>query len=390
MKKTLNQKAFGKLVRQYLSGKVNESGRRAIEQYYDLFATEEDILEDKDKEEIRNIGLRLKSGIDLRISEPLNKVYPLWRKFTIAVALLIAMSAGLYFYMVERGGTMIAIGRRPNEADIISGGNRAVLSLSDGTRILLDNAQNGLLARQQGIKISKAASGILVYATGVGARSAELLNSVSTPRGGQYRLRLSDGTQVWLNAGSILTYPVAFSGDSRQVKLSGEAYFEVTRDSKRPFRVYTVHQKICVKGTHFNISAYNDDSETRTTLLEGSVVVTDLASIGTKVLYPGQQALSLNNGKNNSLIITNIDTAEAVAWKNGYFQFQDESLQNVLKKIARWYDLDINYVENRIPQDIYFSGTVSKYYNAGQVLRKLELSGGVHFHIEGRRIMVKP
>ena len=390
MKKTLNQKAFRRLVGRYLSGEGSESERRTVERYYDLFSSQEDILDGRDQAEVRSTGLRLKSVIDLRTGEGRHKVYPLWRKLTAAAVVLFGISAGLFFYPNQSSESKIVNSQGRNKADLVPGGNRAVLALSDGRRIALDGAHVGVLAGQQGVSVSKTASGTLEYTVAGRTNRAELLNSVSTPRGGQYRLRLSDGTGVWLNAGSVLTYPVAFGGNSRRVTLSGEAYFEVRTDTSRPFSVQTLQQKITVRGTHFNISAYGDDPETRTTLLEGQVSVTGLASGETRMLRPGQQALSSRDHKSNNLSVTHIDTAEAVAWKNGYFHFQDEGLESVLKKIARWYDLEILYPGNRIPQGVYFSGTLSKYQNGGQVLRKLELSGGVHFQMEGRRVMVRP
>jgi len=378
------------MVREYLSGTGSESERAVVERYFELFSTQEDILEEQDQETVNAIGVRLKSIIDLKIKNQERKTYPLFQKVVAAAIVLLALSIGLYFYDFEKSGDQLVYKHKTEQKDIAPGGNKAILSLSDGSKITLNTVKDGILANQKGVAVTKTVEGYLVYDDVASSTATKLFNSVSTPRGGQYHLRLSDGTSVWLNAGSVLTYPVSFDHKERQVKLSGEAYFEVARDSTRPFKVQTIQQNISVLGTHFNVSAYDDDNTTKTTLLEGKVAVQRLKSPDKKILNPGQQALTSSNAKNNSVVIINVDTTDAIAWKNGYFQFQDESLESILKKVSRWYDVDIDYSKNQISNQLFFSGTVSKYKNASQVLRILELTGGIHFKIEGRRIIVMP
>jgi len=391
MKRRPNQKAFYKVVRRYLSGAATNGERRAVEQYYDLFSTQEDILESLEEEELREIGLKLKSKIDSKIQNQDTQPYKLVQRIAAAASVILAVAGGLYYFQfLKLGSPHVVKFAKSVQQDVGPGSNKAILILADGSKMNLSNAQNGMLVQQQGVAINKAEDGSLVYADAVSSGAAQSFNSVSTPRGGQYRLRLSDGTLVWLNAGSVLKYPVSFGADQRVVTLSGEAFFQVSKDPGRPFQVTTQQQKVRVLGTHFNISAYPEDTETKTTLLEGKVSVGNTNSSVYSILEPGEQALSSAIHIKRPIVITRIDTTEAVAWKNGYFQFRDESLESVLKKISRWYDVEIQYTGNQVPSGLYFNGSVSKYSNASQVLRKLELSGGVHFQIEGRRITVMP
>lgn len=378
------------MVREYLSGAGSESQRAAVERYYELFSSQDDILEEQEKQSVNAIGVRLKANIDLQIKNQETKTYSIFQKFTAAAAVLITLSTGLYFYNAEKGDKQLVHHNQSKQKDFAPGGSKAVLALADGTQITLNTAKDGILANQKGVAVTKTGDGNLVYENVTSPTATKLFNSVSTPRGGQYRLHLSDGTSVWLNAGSVLTYPVAFDHNERKVKLSGEAYFEVAKDAKRPFRVQTIQQTISVLGTHFNISAYTDDTDTKTTLLEGKVAVESFNLSNQKILKPGQQALTSLNTKTHSPVIKNVDTIDVVAWKNGYFQFQDEPLESILKKISRWYDVEVDYSKNQLSNRLFFNGTISKYKNASQVLKKLELTGGVHFQIEGRRIMVMP
>jgi transmembrane sensor len=388
--KTHNQRVFKRMVRKYLSGRANDKERAAIERYYNLFSIQEDILEDENKESVNQIGSRLKSSIDLKITNQDKPSYQLFQRLVAAVAIVMTVSAGLYFYSNKSPKYQNGIVQHKlQNHELLPGSNKAVLSLSDGSQIILNSAEDGVLSNQNGVTATKTTDGSVIY-NNTSSSASQLMNSISTPKGGQYQVILSDGTSVWLNAGSKLTYPVAFSGNNRNVTLAGEAYFEVAKDTKRPFQVITNQQQITVLGTHFNISAYQDDAETKTTLLEGKVSVRQTGSSTDRTLAPGEQATSISGNKKSAIQVTRIDTDEAIAWQKGYFQFQDEDLESVLRKISRWYDVDIYYAESRIPSGLYFNGTISKYKNASQVLKKLELTGGVHFQIEGRRIIVMP
>ncbi|MGY0036944.1 FecR family protein [Pedobacter sp. NJ-S-72] len=209
---------------------------------------------------------------------------------------------------------------------------------------------------------------------------------METPKGGQYQLVLPDGTKVWLNAASSLRYPVAFQGNERKVELTGEAYFEVAKDKTRPFEVYSNNQVVQVLGTHFNINAYSNEPFVSTTLLEGSVKVTNSLTNAQKIIRPGQQSLISKDGQ-AGIEVKNMDLDEAVAWKNGYFMFNEEELESILKKVSRWYNVDVQYEQEELKHQL-FSGTLSKYSNVSQVLKKLEMLQSIHFKIEGRKIIV--
>lgn len=305
-----------------------------------------------------------------------------YRHFSAAAAILLIFCAGLYhFSRVEVQMPLTSMVH-----DIDPGGNKAVLTLANGKTINLSEAANGQLAEEGGISITKTAEGQLVYAyheQGHATRKNNLLNSISTPRGGQYRLELPDGTRVWINAVSSLKFPLAFSGlKERRVELSGEAYFEVAK-LKVPFIVVSDKQQVEVLGTHFNINAYKDEAHTKTTLLEGMVKVSSLDDKHEVTLKPGQESI-LNPGE---LTIQQADMERNTDWKNGIFIFKNESLEEIMRKVARWYDVEISYAL-RAPKQETFSGTVSRYDKVQKVLRRLELTGEVNFKIEGRKITV--
>jgi len=207
-------------------------------------------------------------------------------------------------------------------------------------------------------------------------------NTATTPRGGQYQFILSDGTKVWLNSASSIKYPVQFIGNERKVELTGEAYFEVVHNAKMPFRVVSNGQTVEDLGTHFNINAYNDENVIKTTLLEGSVKVSSAA--GNNTIKPGQQAV-LNNG--NISVINDADLDAAVAWKNGFFYFDDNNIQEVMRQLARWYDVDIK-CEGELPSR-QFSGEISRNVKASQILDILSFKK-IHYKIDGKSIVITP
>lgn len=264
---------------------------------------------------------------------------------------------------------------------VIPGGNKAVLTLADGSTITLDSAANGALARQGNVQVR---NGQLAYKAGGSHTSGAVeYNMLAIPRGGQFRVTLPDGTNVWINAASSLRYPTTFHGADRTVELTGEAYFEVAKMPEKPFRVKVRNMDVQVLGTHFNVMAYTEEATVQTTLLEGAVKV-HTAGGGT-ALRPGQQLRLDQAGQ--VAVIDNVDLDEIVAWKNGYFRFNHEKLPGVMRQIARWYDVDIAY-EGNIP-DREFGGKISRSSSIEEVLKILELSK-VHFRIEKKKIIVIP
>lgn len=298
-----------------------------------------------------------------------------WQMAAVA-SVLIVLSIGLWIYNAGPGTGKSGTNKNSYSAnDIAPGGNKATLTLANGKTITLSDAKSGVVID----------AGKLSYNDGsplnddlTGDVKDELME-INTPKGGQYELTLPDGSKIWLNAASTLKFPKTFSGQpGRTVELSGEAYFEVAKDKLHPFRVKSAGQEVEVLGTHFNVNAYRDEAHIKTTLLEGKVKVNDAA-----ILSPNEEAV-VAGGK---IKINQVNAQEAVAWKNGEFMFNDEQLGIIMRKIARWYDLEIRYQDENMQTQL-FGGTITKFGNVSDVLRMLELTGGVHFKIEGRRIIV--
>lgn len=267
---------------------------------------------------------------------------------------------------------------------VAPGGNKAYLTLSDGSQIVLDDASQGQLATQGKIKVSKSANGEVIYEADTTAATDATLsyNVLSTPRGGQFRLLLPDGSRVWLNAESSLRFPTSFTGTERLVELTGEGYFEVAKKAAGPFIVATGTQRVKVLGTHFNIQAYADLTHTRTTLLEGSVEVSGKA--GSRLLKPGEQCRlhSQTGGMETALA----DMEEVMAWKNGFFIFSETNLADVLRQIARWYNVQPNL--SNIPA-IRYTGTIPRNVPLSKAISMLEIAGNLQFETDGKTISVK-
>jgi len=268
------------------------------------------------------------------------------------------------------------------QADLPPGTNKALLMLASGQKLNLSDASNGNLLQNHGVSVIKNKAGQVQFNYSGQSAIAEQ-NTISTPNGGQWQIRLPDGSQVWLNAASSLTFPTTFNhAVNRIVKLSGEGYFEITKDSAHPFIVISDNQRVEVLGTHFNINSYHDEPNVKTTLLEGRVKVSLLGNAKPMILKPGEQ--SIVTGK--ELTVKSVDIDEVMAWKNGYFQFDDEPISSVMRKVARWYNIDVHYSDS-INID-RMNGRVSRNNNISQVIKALEATKTVHFKVEGRRVSV--
>lgn len=301
-------------------------------------------------------------------------------RLVTAAAAIALIAAGGWLFAVRSGSSTSVY-----ENDVDPGSTKATLTLANGQKITLDDAKKGKLADQLGISVSKTENGQLIYTVaGKSGLSDEIsYNTLETPAGGQYQLILPDGTKIWLNAGSSLKYPASFASlKERRVTLKGEAYFEVSHHKDLPFRVQTPKQTVEVLGTHFNVNAYTDEPDTKTTLLEGSVKVLPENKAQVMMLKPGQQA---QVGADNEVI--SIDTESVTAWKNGDFILKDEDFQATMRKIARWYDVEIVYDESA-PKDIELGGWVSRSKHISAVLKIIESTGKVHFKVQGRRVTV--
>ena len=305
-----------------------------------------------------------------------------------AAAILILLTGGAWYYFYQKPEAGIT--KNDSDADrfkndIAPGSDKAVLTLADGSEIILDNAQTGTLTQQGNTKIILLDAGQLAYNThGAKANGEVLYNTISTPKGGQYQIVLADGSKVWMNAASSLRFPTAFVGKQRNVELTGEAYFEVAKNAAMPFNVQVNDMNVQVLGTHFNVMAYNDENVIKTTLLEGAVKVTKGTVAG--LLKPGQQA-KMDKDAGNIKIAT-ADVEETMAWKNGLFLFNNDDIKTIMRQISRWYDVNISF-EGNIPAK-NFTWQISRNTNVSQVLKMLELTKEVHFKITGKNIVVMP
>lgn len=301
-------------------------------------------------------------------------------KWIAAASIILIGSVGAYYYRVNT-----TLQRNIFAADITPGKNKATLKLSSGKIISLTDIGKGSITEDMGVSISKTEDGQIVYEANEQTDKNKIQNNtISTPSGGQWQIKLPDGTQVWLNALSSLTYPTSFNGkNERRITLSGEAYFEVSKNEQQPFIVETEKQDVKVLGTHFNVSAYADEPLVKTTLLEGSVQVTQAGNKATYILKPGEQSELSSVG----IKIEEVDAEDAIAWKNGYFIFNNERQESIMQKIARWYDVEVTYADSEA-KNVTYLGTVSRFENVSQVLRKFQKTGEVRFEIDGRKIIV--
>ena len=302
-----------------------------------------------------------------------------WRKIAVAASVVVAIGIASLVFFQKRDQSPVAVVSR-EKADKEPGKTGAILTLSDGSKIVLDSVGNGVLANQNNTVVSKKNGG-LVYKASKNAQLA--YNTMTTPRARQYNLELSDGTKVWLNASSSIIFPTSFAANERKVILTGEAYFEVAKDKKRPFKVAVNGIQVNVLGTHFNINAYDDEASVNTTLLEGSVLITDKTK---KVLLkPGQQAQKQKSGA--ITVNDNVNLEEVMGWKNGVFYFENANLQTVLRQLSRWYDVDVVF-EKGMPTRT-FEGEIQRDLQLSQVLKILE-KNKVHFKIDGNILRVMP
>jgi ferric-dicitrate binding protein FerR (iron transport regulator) len=312
------------------------------------------------------------------------------RRWMTAAAIFIAfLGVGSYFLIFNKTSNKVAGKVNPshqnNKNDIAPGGNKAILTLGDGSTIVLDSAQNGILTQQGNTKVIKLDNGQLAYKPTKNNKELKIeFNSVTTPRGGQYQLVLSDGSKIWLNASSSIRFPAIFKGHERDVEITGEAYFEVAHNPKMPFHVRVNDMDVQVLGTHFNINAYEDDNVIKTTLLEGSVKVSK-GSLSA-LIAPGEQARIVKT-LDKIMVKKGINLDEVVSWKNGYFDFEELDFETIAKQLSRWYDVEVIY---KRPIDDLFYAKIPRNTKLSVLLKALELTGKVHFEIEGKKIIVLP
>lgn len=371
-----NQQAK-KLLKKYHDGTATGEERDLVESWFLKLKAEQqphdlpDGIIENDTDEV---------WLALRESHLPAKSIRLWPRIAAAASILVFLSVGSYFLFHKQPNKQIA---QNKIHDIAPGGNKAILTLASGKKIILTNSANGLLAKQQNVAIQKVADGQIDYKASENESAAMVYDTLTIPKKGQFILKLSDGTKVWLNAATIIRYPEKFIGTERRVELiSGEAYFAVVHNAKMPFMVSVNHQTIEDIGTEFNVNAYSDEASVTTTLIQGSIRLTSLNI--SKVIKPGQQA-SLNDGIIN---MSTADIDEVVGWKNGDFVFDGTDMKQVMRQLSRWYDAKIEYQGN--VSNIGFVSTISRSKNLSEVLNILQRTGGVHFKIGEGRIIVMP
>lgn len=318
---------------------------------------------------------------------PVKPVVRLWPRIIAVAAAVVTITVGTWLYITDldttRHSELVSVSQ-----DIVPGKQGATLTLANGKKIRLSDAVDGQLAEEAGVEISKSANGQLVYKIKGDNAETNKINTLSTAKGETYIVTLPDNSKVWLNAASSLTYAAGLrENGKRRVKLDGEAYFEISKDKLHPFIVESKGQEIEVMGTHFNVSSYTEDKETRTTLLEGLVKISENKSHHFNLLKPGQQGISNRDGE---IKVVHADLEEAVAWKNGFFRFNQEPLLHVMDKLSRWYSFDVSY-EGGMEKysEFTFGGFVPRSTPALVLLKLMEKTGEVRFEVSGKKVLVK-
>ncbi|MCR8559393.1 FecR domain-containing protein [Mucilaginibacter sp. BJC16-A38] len=319
------------------------------------------------------------------IPEAPSNVFQLWiKRVAVAACFIGVISIGVLYLTQKNTGNFAANHRKSKtfSNDINAGGQKATLTLANGTKILLDDAKNGTLSNQGNTKVIKT-NGKLAYNANNSDLIPNVFNEVSTPRGGHYQVILPDGSQVWLNAASSIRFPTAFTGKERKVEITGEAYFEVAKNKTLPFIVKVNNSEVRVFGTHFNVMAYIDEAAVKTTLLEGSVQFSNGSS--SCMLKPGEQSELNRSGQVK--VVSGVDVDNVIAWKNNLFEFENVDIEVVMRQLSRWYDVDVVY--NKKVNDHFFA-EIPTTVKLSEVLRALELTGKVNFDIQGRKIIINP
>jgi hypothetical protein len=375
MKSTISQSELEELSYKHQIGSITPAEKRLLDEWYGDH--DDSTFYHGDKQKI--VQQRIWKNIHYAVGE--KRASRLWPKMVAAACIVLVSGLAIYFSVRTR---------MPKEAvftgtlkDINPGGNKAILILSDGRRIDLTSLNSGNIAYQSGTAIKKLKNGTLEYNIAGADRTDAIVsyNTIETPAGGQYAVILPDGSKIWLNSGSALRYPVSFDGEkNRKVELTGEGYFEIAKDPNHPFIVSSGTQKITVLGTHFNVNSYTDEPGVSTSLFEGAISVSNGTYI--KKLEPGER--SVNNG--GSIEISKVNLNQDIAWKNGYFEFQETDLKAVMRQLARWYGLSVSYA-GKMP-DKRFTGKIYRNLNLSSALKILSYFE-VRFTVSNKNIYIE-
>ena len=386
MAKTSTEAEKQELAVMLLSPQFQEDIKELLQQAWEADTAFENMPGQKAEEMVNSI---LRSDAVL-VKEKTIRPFILWKRMAAAAAVLLVISAGSYMAFKNKPVQQVTVAETPvkkTNNDIVAPSTaKAMITLVDGRIVPIDSISSGTLAIQGGVNLSKNADGQIVY-NAANAQGEMQYNTLTNPRGSQVvDMVLADGSRVWLNAGSSLTYPVAFTGNDRKVAITGEAYFEVVHNEAKPFKVTYGKTEITDLGTEFNVNAYEDETNVKITLLQGSVKVyqSSIANNKAIVIKPGEQAQVANDIK----VVKGVDVDKVMSWKNGVFNFQDATLEEVMHQLERWYDIDVRY-EKGVPK-FEFVGKMSRTLSLAGVLHGLEVSK-VHFRLEeGRKVVVLP
>jgi ferric-dicitrate binding protein FerR (iron transport regulator) len=366
----VDQEYIYSLLRKYKDRTATETEKEELASWYRQRAERDSVF----PEDEHVVGESMRVRLHHEITRPQRDRRRQWLA-AASILLIIGVSVGLYL----RPTAMV------DPDDIMPGSHQAVLVLVDGTKISLTEAANGNIASQENIQITKSGDGQLIYTLAPdrkGTAPTSGYNTIETPKGGQYQVVLPDGSKIWLNAYSSLRLPLNFSeGAERRVELKGEAYFEVSHQPTRPFTVVSGQHAVQVLGTHFNVKAYTDEPDIKTSLLEGKVRVT--AGTHRVILAPGQQSRLVAE----NITVAEIDTREAVAWKEGYFMFDDERLEDIMRSVARWYDVDVVFDNDALKEET-FGAVTTRFTRISTLLKIMEQTGDVQFRVEGKTIHI--
>lgn len=382
----MDKQAFTKLADKIADGTADEQELSLYNNYLNHFKEDtgwnDDLMGNEADTKLQLLEM-IHTGLPAKIIPFYKK--PLFRYFTAACITFVVTAIGAIFYNNSQKSikdeNKVAL-----KNDVAPGGNKAILTLADGSQVLLNDAENGKIAEESGISITKTKDGQLIYrvnnpvlAAATGTKPVVTFNTISTPRGGQYQVLLPDGTQVWLNASSSIKFPTSFVADTRSVSVTGEAYFEVVKNKEKPFVVKVDEMSVEVLGTHFDVMAYKDEESINTTLLEGSVKV--IKNNVSRILVPGQQA----RVKNDIEVVKATD--DVIAWKNGFTSFKDADIQTIMRGVSRWYNVEVNY-EGEIPKRL-FTGEISRKANLSELIKIIEMSN-IRLKLVGNTITVMP
>jgi hypothetical protein len=366
------------IAHKYLQGKLSREDKMEFDHWFNQIPVEPiEVSPSYAKQEDAHRKIILKR-IKKEVETSRPRTIKMWRNIAAAMAIILTIGIGLLFLRHQQTSSERTVQTMQDKT--VPGKNMATLTLSGGRKLVLSNTIDEKLLKETGVEVQKAKNGQLIYKQ-IDHKNADHLiyNTLATSRGQQYQLILPDGSHIWLNSGSSVKFPVSFAGlKERKVFITGEVYFEVSKDQQRPFRVISEGQQVTVHGTHFNINGYQDEPESKTTLLEGSV------DINGTLLKPNQQAVL---GKDELKVIP-VDAENVIAWKDGYFRFSNESLESIMRKVSRWYDVEVVFEDPSL-KNTEFGGVMTKYTTVSKVLEMLELTGEVSFVLKGKKIVVK-